>query len=366
MRFAIFAVLLLASALLAGCSSKSDDPSPTTTSAGPSGSAQPTSGGPTSGPSGGPTTSPRPSGNQPGAGTTQVAIKRLNPNGAVPLAVNLTVSATFKTPEGDAAQPQSLEWATAAVRVKDATGAAVQATAVEGPKGTKLPADASIRLTDAGTYIVVAMVRAPGFNEGNATVEVLATAASGPGGPTIHFFDGAESDTSQWTITSNILVTDNLVGEAGQEELDQEYPEKAWAQSEAEKKNGAKSWYSQYPDNYRTRMVSVAITVPAGGATLSYSIKGGAEKAGGEVEGLFVFAGPEGGERAQLAGPLNGLYPDWKAFQHKVPAGKIQIEFRFDSDGSCSNDSDLPANPVLNCGEGTSGGGIWLDDIKVA
>lgn len=363
MRFAIFAVLLLASALLAGCSSKGDDASPTSTSAGPSGSAQPTSGAPTSGPSGGPTTSPRPSGNQPGAGTTEVALKRLNPNGPVPLAVNLTVSATFKTPDGEAAQPSSLEWATAAVRIKDGAGTPVQFTVLEGPVGTKLPADVSLTLTDAGTYIVVAFVQAPGFNEGNASVEVLASAASGPGGPTVHFFDGAESDASQWTITSNVfVVSSNLAPGGPDEEVPREYPEAAWAQTEAEKHEGSKSWYSQYPDNYRTRMTSVPIKVPAGGASLTYWVKGGAEANG--IDGLRVSVGPAGSLTEVKY--HEGVIGDWTRINVKVPAGDIVLEFRFDADASCGNAGPPAAAGGSICGPGYDAGGFWVDDIKVA
>lgn len=208
--------------------------------------------------------------------------------------------------------------------------------------------------------------------EGNGTVPGNGTDGnSTPPAPEPVFFDGAEGDASQWTITGMVFVNPNLDGDTGQQTTEQPNPGNPedphpegvqWSASAAQARTGTASWYSEYPDNYRTSMVSVAFEVPAGGATLTYRLLGGAEDTG--VEGLFVLAGPAGGARSVVAEHRNALPDGWNEFTVDLAAGSTQIEFRFDTDLSCSNYSSAP--PGFSCGEGYDAGGFYLDDITVA
>lgn len=351
-----FVAFLLALTVLAGCSSEGSDDEPT-----PTGSADPTTsptgttpptGSPR--PTGSPTGSPRPTG-QPGDGTTTVDFKRTNPNGPVPLNVNVTIDAAFAGSDGKPATPSGVAWGIAIILVKDPTGADLPPKATEGPSGTSLPATATVKIEEAGTYALVAFVAAEGYGEGNATIEVIASPST-PDAPKFHFYDGGESDASQWTLTSKILIGDAVTHTVQPTEAD--HPTGGWEQSDAQKKEGAKSWFASYPDNYRGTMTSVVIDLPAP-AKFTFQYMGGAE--GNAIDGLRVLAGPEGAlvEKAFYSGP--GV--PWTKASFPIGPGKVQIAFQFDSDFSCSNDTNQVGDI---CAAGFDAGGYYIDEIMVA
>lgn len=284
-------------------------------------------------------------------GTIAVDLTRSTPDGAVPLQVNLTVAAKFSK-AGSPATPGGLAWT-----LKVFQGNLTQPNATLQRSGASLPANVTLNLTTAGNHTFLAEVTAPGYTPGNDTVLVLAS-PGGPGAPI--FYDGAEGDASQWTITSNIYIDLNLNPPAGtdNEELDAAHPEGGWVQVEGGR--SGKAWGTPYPDNYRTRMTSVALQVPAGGASLSYWIKGGAEA--NSVDGIHVLVGAD--ELAEVA-YHTGVIADWTQFTVSVPAGEQKVQFRYDSDVSCSNEGP-PAGGENACGAGFDGGGLLLDDITVA
>lgn len=343
------AIALVAALLLAGCTSGKDNDDD-----GATGTETSTRTGTT-----GTSTSTRTStgtSTGPGSGTIQVDLTRSTPDGAVPLVVNLTLQASFTKDGKPAATPSGLTWT-----LKVFEGNSTTANATLGSSGTTLPANVTVTLTAAGNHTLRADVQAPGFAAASDTVLVLASAASS-GAPL--FFDGAEGDASQWEITETIYLVDNIAEAAPSREVGDDHPTgEPWAPSDANQRTGAKAWHPSYPDAFRTRMVSVAIEVPAGGADLTYWVKGGAEIATADVEGLFVLVGPEGEDR-EVVQHQQGNFADWTSFTVPLEAGMVQVEFRFDTDASCSDESDAP--PGFGCGEGADGGGYWVDDITVA
>lgn len=285
------------------------------------------------------------------SGSIELNFTRATPNGAAPLTVDFNLNATFRNAQGQQqAAPASLTWT---ITLDDGNQTA-------GPTGTTLPAAFNMTFDEPGNVTVLAVVAASGFGSANDTILVTVTAPSGGGGggggggsgPL--FFDGAEGDDSQWTITSNIWLYDVFTG--AEEELPVEHPEGTWTASTAQAHSGTKSWYSLYPDNYRTRMQAISFDVPAGGATLSYWVKGGAEA--NDADGLHVLV--NGAEAI-----LHVNVPDWTRFEHDVPAGPATILFRFDSDLSCSNEGPPSQVGGFVCGAGYTLGGLYVDDITV-
>lgn len=353
----VLALLLVGAILLSGCASKKgggdddDGTSGTSTStstrtaSGSSTGTQSTSGSSTAGPV--------------GDGTTTVSFTRSTPDGAVPLGINFTLDATFADGAGEPVTPSSVTWA-----IEILAGNATNQTSTPGPTGTSLPANFTLNFTAAGNYTVVALVEGFGFVPTNATI--LVAAFPGTAGVPV-FLDGAEGDTSQWVITSNIYINANLPNAPGAPatpdtfESTQAHPDGGWRQVTSAQHTGAKSWGTTYPDNYRSRMTSVDIPVPAGGATLSYWIKGGAEDNG--VDGIFVLTGT--GSTFTQAAYHTGTFADWTEFTLPLAGGPIKVQFRFDSDISCSNEGPAEGGDDL-CGAGWDGGGLFLDDIKVA
>ncbi len=336
MKAKALAVLLVVALLLSGCASKKDKDgdggststtSTTGTSTSKSGSASATGTGSAA----------------PGAITA--SLTRSTPNGAAPLEVNFTLSAKFVKGGKDVPAPAGTSWS-----VKVAAGNGTNAT--DGPKGTSLPANFTLNFT-AGNHTVTATVSAPGFTAGNATV--LVAASGGPAAAVPLFFDGAEGDASQFTISSNVWFYDVFTGT--EQETPAPYPETAWAASADAAHSGTKSWFSSYPDNYRTRMETVTVKVPAA-ATLTYWVKGGAE--GNGVDGLHVIV-----NGAEVA--LHNNVPEWTMFSAPVAAGDAKVLFRFDSDAGCSDQSPPAGDPSgMVCGAGYDLGGIYVDDIQIA
>ena len=339
------ALLAVAALLLAGCTDgkRGDDDTASSTSSSASASRSGTASASRTGTSSGTGTGT----GSPGAGTIEVDFTRATPNGAAPLTVNFTLDATFRDAKGaEVPAPAGATWAVTVHRMNGTT----LGNATPGPTGNALPAAFNLTFT-AGDHAVLARVQGTGFGAGNASI--LVTAAGG-GAPL--FFDGAEGDASQFTITSNVLLTN--IAPAPSQELAAAHPTK-WSQVTDAAHTGTKSWSSHYPDNYRSRLTTIAITVPAGGASLSYWAKGGAESNG--IDGLHVLV-----NGAEVA--LHNAVPDWTQFTHAVPAGELKVEFRFDSDSGCSDDTPGPAGDPSGqvCGGGFDQGGLLLDDIQVA
>ncbi len=362
--FVAFAVLLVL--LLAGCGGKSTPnsqaPEPTSSST----SSRPPSSTPSNPP-------PPPT----GPGEISVSFTRSTPNGEVPLDFKAKVEATFQDASGhDVATPSGVSWTVTV----DPAGGTTPAS------GASLPGDVSFAFATAGDYTATAMVKANGFSDGAAVIRI--TAAPPTAKPPL-FTDGAETDASQFTITSNelVFVSDPLCGAAVDplacaptvNEMTQAPPPMPsnppsqdvpkWKQDTSIHHTGAKSWWSMYPDNYRTRLTTISFTVPTGGADLSFFVKGGAES--NKVDGLHVYSIPATGA-AVLLNYTSGVLADWKEIHVLLPAGAQKIEFRFDADPSCSSETNAPANPTppggtspILCGEGYDGGGIWLDDTLV-
>lgn len=286
-----------------------------------------------------------------GPGTIALDFTRTTPDGAVPLPINFTLAATFTKGGVSQPTPAGLAWS---IRIANATNASASpdvANATAGPSGTSLPANFTLNFTAAGAFVVLAEASAPQYTPANASIRIAAI-ESGPGVPL--FFDGAEGDASQWTISSNVWFFEIFTGT--EEEFDAEHPAGMWEQSTAAAHEGTKSWYSHYPDNYRTRMTSVAIEVPAGGATLSYWLKGGAEANG--ADGVHVLVND-----VEVA--LHNDAPEWTQFTHPVPAGSLKVQFRFDADAGCSSDGPPEAAGSNLCGAGYTAGGFYLDDVRV-
>jgi hypothetical protein len=341
-RFALFAVACL---LLAGCSGKDKDDEPTPT---PTASASSSSSSSASGTGG------------VAPGSIEVVLNRTSADGEAPLRVNFTLDATFAKGGSAVATPGLASWSVSYVLLGNGTGNATgnaTGNVTEGPEGTAFPANVTLNLTATGNYSVVATVKAPGFTPGNASFIAAVFGGSAGGAPL--FFDGGETDTSQWTLTSNVYINTNIDPMVPSEELPQEHPSGSWEIVDSAFRSGTHAWGNAYPDNYRARMTSVPFTVPAGGATLSYWVKGGAEDNG--LDGIHVLAGPADA-LAEVA-YHSGLIADWTQFTVALPAGETVLEFRMDSDISCSNDGP-PDGSV--CGAGFDGGGLLLDDIAVA
>ena len=348
---AIVLALMLTAVLLAGCSDKGGDDgdSPSaSSSASNSASASTTRSGTTSSTGTG-TGSSAP-------GTIAVNFTRATPNGAVPLAVNFTLDATFSKAGQPATAPGDAAWS-----VRILSGNATNQTSADGPTGTAFPSNFTLDFTAVGNHTVVVDVTASDYAPANATILVAAT-EGGAGAPL--FFDGAEGDASQWVIASKVLVT-NIAPMVPEQELAADHPSK-YAASTDEAQTGTKSWHVAYNDNLRARLTSVPIA-GAGGHTLSYALKGGAE--GTSIEGLFVLAGPADGALAVIA-HHSGEAIDWTTFTASLPAsaGPLKVEFRFDTDVSCSSGTATvpPDDPVGVCGVGYDAGGYYIDDITVA
>jgi len=344
-------ITLLAFAIvLSGCSGKSGTSSSgavadtSTSHAGTVGTGG--GGGPTGGSSSGP------GGGASGTGTIVASLNRTGVDGPAPLAVNFTLSATFKDSSGKTQHPESPSVTVTWTQTVNANGTAVKDSAHAGPTINSLPAKFSLTFQTAGKYVVTATVKANGYKDGTATVTILPRAPGSPTGPI--FVDGGEGDTSQWTISSKVLVVDTFVGVLPTEETPVDNPNGKWQISDKEAHTGTHSWFSDYPDNYRGRIVSNAIHVPASGATLDFWVKGGAESNG--VDGLSVFINGNAVVSAD-----EGVYADWHHMHFAMPAGDDTLEFRMDADSSCSNATGPPGL----CGTGYDAGGFYVDDITV-
>lgn len=350
-------VIALTAVALAGCSGSSTSSSTAATGTShPPTSSTGTGPGSTSTP---PTTGPVPSGTDtPPAGnqSVQVHIQRLNANGAIPLTANMTVSATTNGQNVTSAQ-----WAVHMTRTMDGNGTAVKSAATAGPKGSQLPTTLHLPFTQAGTYTVTVDVTVAGLPSTNASVIVV---ASTPAALPSIFFDGGETDTSQWTISSTTyVVTSNVVGGPDQTAPAPVPTGEKWVITDAEHKTAGHSWSSQYPDNYETKMDSVSIKLPAGKHSLSFALKGGVEQNG--ADGLHVLTGADASTLAE-AKFIDESLSAWKTYTIAVSGSTLVIEFKFDADASCSDETSVPDNPVLSCGAGYDQGGYWIDDITVA
>lgn len=361
-RAAVLAGLLCIAIVLSGCASKEKDKESDTSSSSSSSGSRSSSSGPgsTTSSSTGSSTSGTQTG-APGAGTITVDFKRATPNGPVPLAVNFSLNASFSRDGAAQGAPAGLAWS---VRIVNGTTLANLANATAGPNGATLPAAFQLNFTTAGDFLVLANVSATGYTPSSATIQVNAV-APGPNVPA--FFDGAEGDTSQWTLASKALITNIPFAPVPAQEGGM-HPAGTWAASTDEFRTGTKSWHSPYPDNIRATMTSVAIPLKAGPHTLTYALKGGAE--GTSVEGVFVLIGPAGGALQEVA-HHSGPDMAWTTFTVDVPAAagaSMQVQFRFDTDLSCSSEPAPvpPADPAGLCGAGYDAGGYYVDDITVA
>lgn len=347
MRWVIVAVV--AALVLSGCSGSGDSDGDST---GTSKSGTTTKGG--SGGGGSTTTGSGGGGGGSGSGQITVNLNRTTIDGPAPLKVNFTLSATFKGADGKPATPKSTITVTYR-QTEAANGTALTGPAEKGPTVTSLPATFSLTFENVGKYEVTATIKASGYKDGQDTVVILprAPGTGGPGGEPI-FFDGAEGDASQWTLSSKVLIVD-FFGNVPVTETPVDHPTGKWQISDKEAHTGSKSFWSDYPDNYRGRMVSLAVNVPGNGGELSFWYKGGAESNG--YDGLFVYV-----NGSPVVEALAGLPIDWTRFAATVPGGEVTLEFRFDSDPSCSSVSGAPAG----CGDGWDAGGFYIDDIAVA
>jgi hypothetical protein len=355
MKWLTLAVVLCLA--FAGCSGNKDDAEPTSTETGTTTSATSTTGVP--------------------RGSIEVTLNRTTANGAAPLTVNFTLNATFTAPNGTVVPTPGLaSWNVTYVLLANATGNGTgnatgngtgnatgngtgEGNMAQGPVGTTFPANVTLEINATGNYSVVVTVYAPGYEDGNASF--LVGVLDGAGGGAVVFFEGGELDASQWTLQSRIYFNSNLGSQVPTQEIAQNHPDGGWRITDGDARDGTNSWTTPYPDNYRARMTSVAFTVPAG-AVLSYWVKGGAEA--NNVDGLHVLVGaaPASVERVAYH---TGTIADWTEFTVDLAAfagQEIVLQFRFDSDVSCSSDTGLPAG----CGAGYDGGGFFLDDITVA
>ena len=69
---------------------------------------------------------------------------------------------------------------------------------------------------------------------------------------------------------------------------------------------------------------------------MTFWYKGGAESNG--YDGLFVYV-----KDAPVMEALEGPFGKWQKATFNVPGGEVTLEFRMDSDPSCSNDPSPPA-----------------------
>ena len=339
-----FVLLVVACLVLAGCGGKDkDDPTPTPT---PSSASSSSTG--------------------VAAGSIEVTLNRTTPDGAFPLQVNFTLNATFTRGGSTVATPASASWNVTYVLLGNGTGNATGGNATgnatgnstgnltQGPVGTSLPANVTLDLTTAGNYSIMATVKAPGFTPGNASF--IAAVFGGSSGGAVLFFDGGETDESQWVL-GNELVFDYV---GGRRATGEEHPAGGWKRTDAETHAGANSWTTAYVDHYESRMTSIPF--PAGASTLSYWLKGGAEDNG--ADGLHILVGADEASLEEVA-YHSGAGIDWTEFTVAIPAGTTVVQFFMFGDASCSDMTPVGA-PSPVCGEGWDAGGYFVDDITVA
>jgi hypothetical protein len=233
----------------------------------------------------------------------------------------------------------------------------------EGSSDPAFPATVKHTYASPGTLTATVTAVYPDHASLSRDIKVEALApgdAPAPAGPPPIFADDAEGDATKWTITSKVYESDPLNEQHMETTAD--YPGRAWIQDGTNVVGGSKAWYTDYPDMYRGRMVSSTFTVPPEGAVLSFSVFGGAEA--NNIDGLYVYAGtPDAMTQLDY---FTDQLPGWVQTHYDLPGGETQLEFRFDSDSSCSKDTGIPDNPVLACGPGYEGGGFWVDDILVS
>lgn len=343
----IIALLLVSSMVLAGCSSSNDPDGTTTTDATGGATATKTASNTdtgTSGTSGG-------SGSTSGGvvkGSMEIKFTTTSLNVDAGDQSSFQVNATFKDSKGAVVNPPGISWRATRVLSKDTEGVPTGNAPTEAASGSKLPGNFTLTLSNAGTVTVRAFVKANTFSEQNVSLDINVNAKTGI------FFDGAEGDGSAFTFTSNVYVADVSTGETM--ELPTEHPDGSWEKSTVEPYAGTASWWSQYPDNYRARMTIASVTMPAPGM-LTFWMRGGAEANG--MDGLFILVNDE--EKGYYSDDLGG----WAQVQIPLPSGDVKIEFRFDSDLSCSDQTNIPGSGGLICGNGFDKGGIWIDDIAI-
>lgn len=299
----------------------------------------------------------------PAQGTIEVVLNRTTADGAAPLTVNFTLDARFTRGGAPVPAPAGLRWSVFVANATAGNGTAGNGTAGNGTagnatepaeEGTVLPANVTLTLEEAGNRTVRALVTAPGFAPGNAS---FAVAVGGGGAGAALFYDGAEGDESQWTLEDE-LVLDVILERVPTGEP---HPEGGWAITDAEARSGTGSWHSPYPDHYEARMTSVAF--PAGGTTLTFWAKGGAEDNGND--GLHVLAGPSADALEEVLYQA-AVLADWTQLTAELPAGTTVIQFLMYADASCSSDPvAIGGADGTACGVGWDAGGFYLDDITV-
>ncbi|MES2155897.1 MAG: hypothetical protein V4510_12250 [bacterium] len=263
--------------------------------------------------------------------------------GPVPLVVNFTLDGTDRDQD-------PLTWTFDA----DHDG-----KADKSGKGTELPATFSYTYKTTGSFNATYKLSDP-----QSTVtfsRIIGVGAPVGGGGTL-FIDDAEGDAGKWTIMSEVVVNTNLPAGPGPTGTGQEHPAGPWAQVSDQFHLGAKSWHAHYPDNYYSSMtVKTAITVPPGGALVSFWLKGAAEDNG--YDGVYVNSGPSADALENQVYQAKAI-EDWKQFFYPVPEGPLVLQFVFAADISCSSEPAPTGGPVA-CGAGYDGGGFWVDDIQV-
>lgn len=303
-----------------------------------------------------------------GADTGAIAAKLVSDfaKGLAPLKVTFTLNATFIAADGTTGNGTGAGWAVVYGRLDNKTGALVASTLKDGPHGDGVPAKFNLTFTQVGNYTVSAVVGEGGYMSNVTEIQITVLSnLTGPGAPGgAIFFDGGEGDDKLWTIKSTVLAgtQDPSNGKPVTQNTPAPYASgEKWAIDAAKFQTGAKSWWSQYPDNYETTMTSAAIAIPDGAHKLKFSVIGGAEA--NAVDGLFVKVGADAATLEEKL-YITDSVPAWstKLVDLSAFAGKtVVIQFAFDSDPSCSSTTPLPAG----CGPGADGGGFWLDDITV-
>ncbi len=320
-----FVAALILVLLLAGCSGKGSDSSGTD-----SGTAA-SSGVVSSHGTGG-------SGNNPPTGSVHASVA----SGMSPLTVVFTMEGADKD--------------------KDALSWTLDVNGDKKPEanGKTLPATANFTYNVPGVYNVTYKL-----SDGKADVSfplVVTVTTNVAAGQTL-FLDDAEGDASKWTITSEVVVAPNIAVDP--QGSGQEHPLGPWRQVTDQFHLGAKSWHAHYPDNYVSTMTLAApLTIPPGGATVSFWLKGSAED--NSYDGIYVNTGADAGALENQVYQA-AEYKDWTQFSFTVPAGPLVLQFVFKADISCSSEPQpVGGGDGTVCGPGWDGGGYWVDDIQVS
>jgi PKD repeat protein len=242
-----------------------------------------------------------------------------------------------------------------------------------GGEGAAEDAVATFAFETPGNYTVTLTVTDEEGAKGTANATLVVVAAE-TAAPAFYFFDDAEANAQKWVFTRQVILAP--AGSTGAQQVAQNHPNsQGWHASAIAAHNGTKGWTSQtesikgYRDNEYTHMVSPAFDLSKAKApVLSFWIKGDAEANG--FDGLFWAISKDDGKTWTAAGSqaksAAQTLADWTLVTYKIPAAsltdKVKLRFLFQSDISCSGESDLPEG----CGEHKTYSAFHVDDILVA